>query len=93
MNNNLIITHIVAVVLTSAITLFYQYYDDTKNNIKRKTIWEYAKLPILMSAIVCVIFNINQSRLGVKDIVPVMEGGIKTVTQSVPQVYTEMPGF
>lgn len=93
MNNTLIVTHVIAIVLTTLITLFYQYYDDTKNNIKRKTIWEYAKLPILMSAIVCVIFNINQSRLGVKEAVSVMEGGVKTVSQSVPQVYTEMAGF
>lgn len=56
---NLIIKQIIIVIITFLIILWFQNNDDYKYNKHRISLYDKYKLPLLVSAIVCLVMNLS----------------------------------
>ena len=80
---------ITVIVITMGIVIFYQYYEDKKNKIKRTNLWSILKLPILVSTIVYLSMNLKS----LKPPTITLTGGNIINELAADNLYTELPNW
>jgi hypothetical protein len=80
---------VIVIILTVAIVLFYQYYEDKKNKIKREDVWSMLKMPILMGCLVYLAMNLKMPKSNLNSV-----GGSNVFLNESPEnIYTELPNW
>ena len=77
---------IIVIVITIGVVLFYQFYDDKKNNVKRENIWSILKMPILMSCLTFLAMNLKNPK-------PSPNFGGTLADASPENIYTELANW